>query len=356
MVAAYEAITGETVHPASPERLFIQWVAAIILQQRAIINYTGNQNLPSRATGTNLDALGDLYCDIARPAATAAVTKMRFNISEAQGSAILIPSGTRVTDASQTLVWETLEDVFVAIGETYVETDVKCQTPGTVGNGYTQGQICQIVDVFDYYTSCSNQTTSEGGADEATDEEYYELLRASLDALSTAGPRGGYVYWAKSVSTEIADVAVTNPQPGYVNLYVLMEDGTLAGSTMKALVLAACSEDSVRPLSDYVSVQDAAQVTYNIELTYYLKTGTSAADIQAAVQDAVNEYVTWQCGAFGRDINPSRLIGSLMDTGIKRVSVTSPTFTVLSAGDALTTPQVAKIGTITLTSGGYEDE
>ena len=58
MVAAYEAITGETVHPASPERLFIQWVAAIILQQRAIINFVGNQNLPSRATGANLDALG----------------------------------------------------------------------------------------------------------------------------------------------------------------------------------------------------------------------------------------------------------------------------------------------------------
>ena len=51
-------------------------------------------------------------------------------------------------------------------------------------------------------------------------------------------------------------------------------------------------------------------------------------------------------------INPSRLIGLLMETGIKRVTVTSPTFTTLSAGSASTTPQVAKIGTITLTSGG----
>lgn len=356
MVAAYESITGTTVHPASPERLFIQWVAAIILQQRALINYTGNQNLPSRATGANLDALGDLYYNIERPAAKPAVVKMRFNISAAQSTAILIPAGTRVTDTGQTLVWETLEDVYVAIGDTYAETDVQCQTAGTVGNGWTAGQISEIVDVFDYYTSCSNQATSAGGSDEATDDEYYELMRTSLDAQSTAGPKGSYVYHAKSVSAEIADVAVISPDAGEVELYVLMDDGTLAGSTIKGLVLAACSSDNVRPLTDQVSVKDADIVTYNINLTYYLKTGTDATEIQAAVNTAVAEYLAWQAGAFGRDINPSKLISLLMATGIKRVAVTAPVFTSLSAGDAETTPQVAKLDTATVISGGYEDE
>ena len=31
MIVAYERICGVTVQPASPERLFIQWVASIIL-------------------------------------------------------------------------------------------------------------------------------------------------------------------------------------------------------------------------------------------------------------------------------------------------------------------------------------
>ena len=61
MVSRYETLTGVTVHPASPEKLFIQWVAAVIVQERAINNYTGNQNLPSRAEGQNLDALAELF-------------------------------------------------------------------------------------------------------------------------------------------------------------------------------------------------------------------------------------------------------------------------------------------------------
>ena len=58
LVAGYEKITGVSVQPASPEKLFIQWVADIIVQERVLNNYTGNQNIPSRAEGENLDALG----------------------------------------------------------------------------------------------------------------------------------------------------------------------------------------------------------------------------------------------------------------------------------------------------------
>ena len=51
LIALYEAIFGTTVQPASPDRLFIQCVAAIIIQERVMNNYTGNQNIPSRADG-----------------------------------------------------------------------------------------------------------------------------------------------------------------------------------------------------------------------------------------------------------------------------------------------------------------
>ena len=60
LIAMYEAIFGTTVQPASPERLFIQCFAAIILQERGMNNYTGNQNIASRAEGKNLGALEDV--------------------------------------------------------------------------------------------------------------------------------------------------------------------------------------------------------------------------------------------------------------------------------------------------------
>ena len=94
LVAGYEKITGVSVQPASPEKLFIQWVADIIVQERVLNNYTGNQNIPSRSEGENLDALGELFYVVERPAAQPAVCNMRFHISEAQETAILIPAGT----------------------------------------------------------------------------------------------------------------------------------------------------------------------------------------------------------------------------------------------------------------------
>lgn len=360
LIALYEAITEETVQPASPERLFIQYVASVIIQERVKNNYTGNQNIPSRAEGKNLDALAELTHSKERPAAKAATCTMRFSISEAQKSAVLIPAGTCISDASKTLVWETLEDNYVPIGETHIDVEhVTCQTAGTAGNGYAPGQINKLVDVYDFYTSCENITTSAGGSDAPDDDEYYELLRSSMDAYSTAGATGSYIYWAKQTSTEIKDVAAVSPTPGVVKLYVLMKNGTLANEQMKADVLSECSADERRPLTDWVSVEDAEIVPYEIAFTYYTQSdaGISAADLSAAVEKAVENYISWQCGKLGRDINPSYLIGELMKTGVKRVELTAPVFTKLRDGSDKTVPQLAELrGTPTIVNGGYENE
>ena len=360
LIALYEAIFGTTVQPASPDRLFIQCIAAIIIQERVLNNYAGNQNIPSRAEGKNLDALAELTYSKARPEARAATCTMRFSISEAQKSAVLIPAGTRVTDASKNLVWTTMEDNYIPIGATYIDVErVTCQTAGTAGNGYTPGQINNLVDVYDYYTSCENTTTSAGGSNAPDDDEYYELMRSSMDAYSTAGCTGGYIYWAKQASTEIKDVAAVSPTPGVVNLYVLMDDGKPANEEMKARVLSECSADERRPLTDLVSVEDAGVVKYNIAFTYYTQSDTdiSAEDLAASVKKAVEDYVSWQCGKLGRDINPSHLIGELMKTGIKRVELTAPVFTKLQDGSNKTVPQIAALqGTPTVVNGGYENE
>lgn len=228
LISIYEKITGVSVKPASPEKLFIQFVAAVVIQERGLNNYTGNQNIPSRAEGENLDALAELFYVTQRPAAQAAVCTERFHISEAQTTAILIPAGTRVTDASGTLTWETVADAYVSIGETYADVQIRCQTVGAVGNGYAVGQINTFVDLFDYCERCENLTASDDGADQATDDEFYELMRASQDAYSCAGAKGGYIYFAKQVSTKIADVVANSPSDGAVDLYVLMDDGTIA--------------------------------------------------------------------------------------------------------------------------------
>lgn len=362
LIQQYELTTGRTVKPSSPERLFLVWVAGALVEAYASVNYAGNQNIPSRAEGENLDALGELFYNEGRPDASAATVMMRFHISEEQTSAILIPTGTRVSTVDGEPVFETIEDVYIAIGNTYADVRCECPESGIVGNGYAAGQINTLIDVDNilYYDHCENIDESDGGADEAEDDEYYELMVASEDAYSTAGARGAYEYWAKSVSTDVADVVVNSPSAGTVCIYTLMDDGTKASSEIKDAILEACSDDSVRPLTDYVTVEDPEEVEYDIELTYYLseESTQSAADLEAAINDAVDEYIAWQAGRLGRDINPSKLISMLIEAGAKRVEVTSPVYTHLVDGrsNVVATPQIATIGSVTLTNGGYEDE
>lgn len=437
MIALYEEITKVTVRQASPEKLFISWVANVILQQQMLINYTGNQNIPSRADGKNLDALAEYYYTHTRPEAKAAVCTERFHISEAQARPILIPKGTRVTDYSESLVWETEDDAYIEPGETYIDVSVRCQTVGVIGNGYTPGQINTFVDLYDYCASCENITVSDSGADRADDEEFYELLRASMDAFSTAGSEGSYIYHAKSVSVEIADVKAVRPTEmhqydallyerdgvkylffggetllpetlvltssdgavgmagrdfsysyfdglltvellsggifsdspsitarvekvgaGEVEIYILMDDGSIAGDEVKNAVLEACSAETVRPLTDHVEVKDPTVHGYNIDVTYYIpraSSGNSAA-IQRKVSAAVEDYKTWQSAKLGRDINPSKLTDMMMSTGIKRVVIREPVYTVLNDGSLGKVPEIAAVGSVTIVNGGVEEE
>ncbi len=360
MIVAYERICGVTVQPASPERLFIQWVASIILQERQLLNYAGNQNIPSRAVGENLDALAELFYMRERPEAQPAVCTVRFYISAAQEQAVLVPFGTRVSDSSNTLIWETEADAYIPAGETHIDLPLRCQTAGAVGNGWAAGQLNVCIDLFAYYSRCENITESAGRRDRATDEEFFELLRASQDAYSTAGARGAYIYHAKKVSPEIADVVANSPTPGVVKLYVLTAAGEPAGVELKAQVLAACNPDEVRAFTDLVSVADPETVSYNVDLTYYLseESQVKAADVQKAVEEAVRQYIAWQCGRLGRDINPSYLHGLLMQTGIKRAVIAEPVYTSLRDGRQAenSVPQVAAVGTVSIKSGGWQDE
>ena len=70
-----------------------------------------------------------------------------------------------------------------------------------------------------------NITRTAGGADKESDQSYYERLRESMESFSTAGPEGGYSYHVKSVSAAITDVSATTPEPGVVDIRVLLNGG-----------------------------------------------------------------------------------------------------------------------------------
>ena len=364
VASIYMDVTGRN-RATGPDLMFCQILSRLVLYCAGNTNFAANQNLASRASGENLDTLGELYYEQVRPDATYAGIMVEFTISEAQSSDVVVPAGTRVSDLDNIIFFTTDEDLTIPAGDTTGSVHCTCTETGTIGNGYAIGEICSCVDVFPYYESCSNTDVSGGGGDVPDDDEFYDLLLASQDGYSSGGSEGSYIYFAKKAVPTLADVIVNSPNDGEVRIYCLLDTGEIAGSEEKALVLEFCDAKDHRPLTDEVLVSDPDEVSYTVNMTYYIPAGAtaSAADVQAAVTEAVNDYVSWQSGKLGRDIVPDELVKRVIDAGAKRCVITTPVYTVLRDGIitngmtlSQTVPQIAKCTGITLTYGGVENE
>jgi phage-related baseplate assembly protein len=349
IVNRYEQLTGKSLGPADPRRIFIRAIVLILAQQRSLIDFSAKQNLLGYATGEYLDHIG-ISRDTTRLQPTSAKTTLRFTFSIAQQQKI--SAGTRVT-AGDGVFFATISDVTVQAGQTNVDVEAQCTVPGTIGNGYLVGQINQLVDPIQWVQSVTNITVSEGGADLEDDDSYAERTRQAPESFSVAGPTGAYVYWAKTANPSIIDVSVRSPSPGVVEIRPLLKGGVIPDQEVLDAVMAICSDRKIRPLTDNVQVLAPESVSYDLNLTYWIRTNDAsiASSIQTKVTQAIEDYKLWQKSKLGRDIDPSELIARVKNAGAKRVEVTLPAYRQID------TFQVAQeSANISITYGGLEDD
>ena len=349
VITTYEALSGRTLAPGDPVRIFLEAVAAIITQQRVLIDFGAKQNLLAYSGGDYLDHIGALV-GTERLSAKPAMTTVRFTLSSPQPSVVTIPIGIRVTSGNN-VYFATSAATSIPAGQLTTDVDVVCTAAGTIGNGYYPGQINKLVDPLQWVQSATNTTISEGGSDIESDDGYRERIRQAPESFSVAGPDGAYIYWAKSTSQQIIDVAVYSPNPGEVEIRPLLVDGELPGQELIQAVYETCNDRMIRPLTDRVTVLAPESVSYTVILTYYINrnNSTTSLAIQEAVSKAVSDYVIWQKSKIGRDVNPSELVWRVRAAGASRVAVALPLHTVLDIH------QVAIAGTVTATFGGLED-
>ena len=337
---------------SDPRRLLALGFIAGLVHARSNIDFTGKMNLLYYATGDYLDHIGFML-GVRRLEATAAVTTLRFELSEVLAQAYLIPEGTRATpDGKQYFVTEKIAEV--PAGESYIDIPARCMTAGYVGNGWLEGQINRLVDRLAWVQKVHNTTLSTGGTDTEDDENLRTRIQIAPESFSVAGARGAYEYWARTAHQNIVDVAVLGPpdtEPGNVEIYPLMADGELPSQEVLDDVYAVCNAEDVRPMTDYVHVLTPVPVTYDIRLAYWIdrSRATQAAAIQQTVGQAVQDWIRWQRSKLGRDINPSELNHRMVEAGAKRVDIMSPVFTVLTGS------QIAIPGEIAVMFGGLED-
>ena len=352
LIAGYEEITGRTLYPADPVRAFILWLASIIIQERVGINESAKQNLPRYAEGENLDSLSEIFHNTYRLEPTAATTTLGFYITTTLEEDYIITDELEVT-VDGVINFATTGYLIFKAGENYAEVGAICQSVGTVGNGFTPGQVSTLVsDEFLYFKEVANTTTTAGGSEEESDTAFYNRMRESEESYTTAGPRGSYAYHAKSVSSQISDVSAESPEDGVADVRIMLYGGKLPDKELIDRVQEYLSADDIRPMTDKVIVAAPDTIEFDIEATYYIPRDKAATtkEIKQAVELATENYTLWQTSKMGRDINPSYFNAMLMESGIKRVDITTPVFTEIPKGS------VAVLRNCNVTFGGVEDE
>lgn len=351
IIDAYENASGEKLSKGQIERLLLDIVAYRENILRITIQQVAKQNLLAYAKGDVLDHLGALL-GVERLKSTSAITTLRFYFSESLPSDLLIPRGTRVASKDNKVTFETKEDANVPAGSATFDVQAECTQSGGVGNGYQPGEINQIVDPIPYVEKVENISVTYGGSDIEDDDHFRERIQLAPEKFSNAGSRGAYEFWSKSAHQDIVDASIWSPNPGVVNVAVLLKGGDIPDNDILNLVSSVLNGEKVRPLTDSVEVLAPEVVNYEIDASLYIyKSSSTLSDqITKEAQNVLNSYASTHSEKLGLDVVPEQIIGSLQKIpGVYRAVLNKPSYTEIKQN------QVAKCTSINVSITGSVD-
>lgn len=185
-----------------------------------------------------------------------------------------------------------------------------------------------------------------------SDTDFRRRIQLSLEGFSTAGPEGAYVYWALSADPDVLDASATSPSAGNVVVSVLSRtatSSTAASPALLAQVNAAVNADSVRPLTDAVTVRAADIKTFVVTAALTTYPGPDSSVILTNAQAALATYLT-NVRRIGFDVTLSGIYAALHQPGVQKVSLTSPASNI-----SVSATQVAICTASTVTIDGTDE-
>lgn len=179
-----------------------------------------------------------------------------------------------------------------------------------------------------------------------TDENFRARIILAPEAFSTAGPNAAYVYHAKSASAEIADVRVSSPAPKEVVIAVLGKNPIIPTQEILDAVAAKCNSETVRPITDFVTVQAATPIDFEIAATITTYLGPDPDIVLANARASLDAHLA-NIRKIGHDVTKSMLIAALGVAGVQKVEITSP------SNDVIISPtEVGRCLSINISAGG----
>jgi len=161
------------------------------------------------------------------------------------------------------------------------------------------------------------------------DDRFRRRIQLALEAFSTAGSWGAYMFHTLTASPKIKDAAVYGPEteivdPGQVGVYLLSSeaDGTPSAEIM-GLVTDHLNHEDIRTLTDEVLINAATIVPYSIEVTLTVQRGPDPEVIRTEVGRRLTEYVT-ERHKIGQKVSREVLIAQCYVTGVVDIEMTTP--------------------------------
>ncbi|MFG1414053.1 baseplate J/gp47 family protein [Xanthobacter sp. VTT E-85241] len=131
-----------------------------------------------------------------------------------------------------------------------------------------------------------------------SDDDLRARRQMAVEAISTAGPYGAYIWWALDAHPQVKSVAVYGPESGLVDpgevLVVVLDrrgDGTADDQVLGAVSLALSPKER-RPLTDRpVYVESASIISYDVDVTIHVLPGPDIDLIRGRALERVSTYV-----------------------------------------------------------------
>lgn len=166
------------------------------------------------------------------------------------------------------------------------------------------------------------------------DDTFRDRALLSMEARSTAGPEGGYIYFALQADSDVADAACYSEDDGAkyasgvsvnapeILVVVMSRTGSGASSgALLATVKAALSAEEVRPIGDKVTVEAASITEYSVEGLIKYAPGADPSVVATQATAQVQAYVDSR-HRIGRVAQRLGLGGALKVTDSEDVTLT----------------------------------
>ena len=312
MILAYVEAGGDILYPGDEKEMLLRSVLADIVQVFAGVDNALRMQTLRYAIGEYLDVLGEQRnCERIQAQASTATVIITTN---ATGQGDTLEAGTAMT-ADGEVFYLLVEDMALTGNIQTATVDVIADRPGSVGNGLVAGTQMQMQIPHPAINSIVVATDASGGQEAEDDETYRERIRQYGLANVSTGPARQYEAAAKAVSSVILDAKAIKLSAGSVGVYLILSTDTGAAALIQAVTDALNAED-VRPLTDTVTVYQATDVDYTLNVQY---SADSSSATSQAIADAVTDYQKWQDNTIGLAFNPDRLMAALYQAGATRV-------------------------------------